>query len=270
MKPERYVSDPEDWILVDGLHEAVIDSATFQRAADKKAQRGPAPVKRSMTLKNAFSGITVCGKCGRVLVLRSHPTFPLMKCRNRACDNVGAGYAIFEARVIEALSVWLDGYTLEYRGGSTPSDDEAATLARSMLDRAEAELESLQKQLTRTHELLERDVYDVDTFLDRSRTLSAQIAEAKKGMEIAAALLHNAERSRESRKSLIPKVKKLLDIYAELPDAGEKNAMLEEVLDRIEYTRDKRTGPKGSQDNFEIMLYNYRKSGSRNPALSMV
>ncbi len=255
VKPERYVSDPENWILVDGLHEAIIAPEIFQQAADKIAWRGPSPIKRSVTLKNAFSGIAVCGKCGRALVLRPHPTFPMLKCMNRAYDNVGAGYSIFEARVIAELSIWLKNYTLEFRDGAAPSDDEAATFARSTLERAKAELASLQKQLTRTHEFLERDIYDVDTFLERSRALSAQIAEAKENVKTTTALLYNAERSRESRKSLIPKVEKLMDIYAELPDAAAKNALLKEVLERIEYRREKRTGPKGPKDNFEITLY---------------
>ncbi len=50
--------------MVDGLHEAIIDPDIFQQAADKIARRGPSPITRGGTLKNAFSGIAVCEKCG--------------------------------------------------------------------------------------------------------------------------------------------------------------------------------------------------------------
>jgi len=82
--------------------------------------------------------------------------------------------------------------------------------------------------------------------------LAGQIAAAKRDKEAAAVALANAERAAEGRKNLIPKVEKLLDVYAELPDAAAKNEMLKEILEKITYRRDKRTGPK---DDFQNTLY---------------
>lgn len=250
--PERYVSDPENWILADGLHEAIIDPATFQQAADKLAQRGPAPVHLNGELKNPFSGVAFCEKCGRTLALWTNSkNYAMLKCRNRFCDNVSTGYDIFEARLLEALSGWLDGYELEWSEGAG-GNDEFMELAGRAYAQAEKELESREKQLARAHELLELEVYDVDTFLDRSRVLAEQIAEAKRNKETAAAALSSAEQAAESRKDLIPKVKKLLEVYAELPNAAAKNEMLKGILEKVTYRREKRTGPK---DDFELTLY---------------
>lgn len=251
----RYVSADDTWLIMDGLHEAIIDPATFQQAADKLARRGPVPVQLAGTIKNPFAGIAVCEKCGRVLSLRTHPTYPMLKCPNRFCDNVGTGLAIFEERVIAALAQWLDGYRLEWSGEAAATEDDTATLARYALQQSEAELARLKKQLARTHDLLEQEIYDTETFLDRSRLLSAQIAEAKKGMETAAAALSDAERRAANRASIVPKVEKLLDVYWQLPDAEAKNKMLKGILEKITYRRDKRTGPKGPHDNFEIGLW---------------
>ncbi len=252
IKPERYVSEPENWILVDGIHEAIIDPATFQQAADKLARRGPAPVQFDGTLKNPFSGIAVCEKCGRALALWTNSKkYSMLKCRNRFCDNVSVSYELFEARVLEALAGWVSSYRVSWTEGADKGD-KTVELAKRAHAQAVKDLEGRERQLTRAQEMLERDVYDVDTFLDRSRALAEQIKAAKKSMEATAAALAAAERAAESRKSLIPKVEKLLEVYAELPDAAAKNEMLKGILEKITYRRDKRTGPK---DDFEITLY---------------
>lgn len=249
---ERYISDPENWILADGLHEAIIDPVTFQQAADKLAQRGPAPIHLNSELKNPFSGIAICEKCGRALSLWTNAKkYSMLKCRNRFCDNVSVSYEFFEARVVKALAIWAGGYTLDLTA-NTDKDGEAVEFAKRAHAQAVKNLENRKKQLTRAQEMLERDIYDVDTFLERSRALAEQIKAAKKSIEATAAALAVAERAAESRKNLIPKVEKLLEVYAELPDAAAKNEMLKGILEKITYRRDKRAGPK---DDFEITLY---------------
>ena len=252
IKPERYISEPDNWILVDGIHEAIIDPATFQQAVDKLARRGPAPVQFDGTLKNPFSGIAICAKCGRVLALWTNAKkYSMLKCRNRFCDNVSVSYELFEARVMEALRIWVGGYTLDL-SADTDKDGEAVELAKRTHAQAVKDLENRKKQLTRAQEMLEREVYTVDMFLDRSRTLAEQIKAAQKRIEATAAALAAAEQAAESRKNLVPKVEKLLEVYTELPDAAAKNEMLKGILEKIVYRRDKRTGPRG---DFEIILY---------------
>ena len=251
----RYVSPDETWIISDGLHEPIISEPTFEAAAEKLARHGPVPVPLAGTIKNPFSGIAICEKCGRTLSLRSHPTYPMLKCPNRFCDNVGTGLEVFEKAVLEGLSDWLDGYRLQWDSSDPTPDDEAEQLARLALRKTENELETLKKQLTRAHELLERDIYDVETFLDRSRAISAQITKANQDIEAARSALSDAERNAEHKKTLIPNVEKLLDVYRLLPDAEAKNAMLKQVLEKVTYRRDERTGKNRPHDNFQITLY---------------
>lgn len=58
-----------------------------------------------------------------------------------------------------------------------------------------------------------------------------------------------------SRKNIVPKVEKLLEVYAALPSAQAKNEMLKEVIERAEYVKLSRTGKKGPFDNFELVLF---------------
>lgn len=252
---ERYVSPEDEWIVVDGLHEPIVSTEVFEKAAEKLSRRGPAPVALFGELKNPFSGIAVCAKCGRTLSLRTHPTHPMLKCPNRFCDNVGTGTVIFEQRVLEALSGWLDEYRLEWTDDTAPSDAAAISVAEKTLRKSETDLETLEKQLARTHDLLEQGIYDTDTFLERSRVLTEKIESAKKSSAELSSALSEAKLRAANRKNIVPKVEKLLEVYAELPSAQAKNDLLKEVLEKITYQRDKPGTKKGPFDNFEIVLF---------------
>lgn len=251
----RYATPEDEWQVSDGLHEAIIDEATFNKATEKLSRRGPAPVALIGELKNQFSGVAVCAKCGRALTLRTHPTYPMLKCGNKFCDNVGTNIKIFEQRVLEALSGWLDEYRLEWSDDSSPSDAAAVSVAESSLRKSQTELETLEKQLARTHDLLEQGIYDTDTFLERSRVLTLKIEAAKKSSVELSSALSEAKLRASNRKNIVPKVEKLLEVYAELPSAQAKNEMLKEVLEKITYQRDKPGTKNGPFDNFEIVLF---------------
>ncbi len=118
-----------------------------------------------------------------------------------------------------------------------------------------AELETLHKQLDRTHDLLEQGVYDTDTFLVRSRSLTERIAAAEEDISTLTAEVQADKERAASRLNVIPKVEKLLEVYPVLPSAQAKNEMLKEVLEKVEYTKNERSGRNGPFDNFELVLY---------------
>lgn len=179
----------------------------------------------------------------------------MLFCPNRACDNVGSKYEIVEERLLQALSSWLDDYRLEW-SDKLPADEQAAiNLKYKSLQRANTELETLRKQLDRTHDLLEQGVYDTDTFLSRSRSLTARIESAEGDIENLSAELVEDERRAASRRNIVPKVEKLLEVYSELPSAQAKNEMLKDVLEKVEYTKLQRSGRNGPFDNFELVLF---------------
>lgn len=127
--------------------------------------------------------------------------------------------------------------------------------AEKAAKRAEAEVARLRGMVNRTHELLEQGVYDTDTFLERSRSLYAQVSAAE------AALLRSreavdAEKRREIHtRNIVPKVERLLDVYWTLPSAQAKNDLLREVLDKVVYYREKKSKKGGPYDEFELTLF---------------
>lgn len=252
---EYYKSPAEDIILVDGLHPAIVDEAVFQKAQELMKRSGPPPVPKNESVRNPLAGLIRCGRCGRSIVLRPNKSCGMLYCPNRACNNVGSKYDIVEERLLQALSDWLSSYRLEW-SDKPPAEEQAIIgLKHKSLRKAESELETLRKQLDRTHDLLEQGVYDTDTFLSRSRQLNERIASAAADIENLSAEVQEDERRAASRVNIIPDVEKLLDVYAVLPSAQAKNEMLKGVLEKVEYTKNERSGRNGPFDNFELVLF---------------
>lgn len=255
VRVERYIAPLEERVFVDGIHPPIIDEAVFLAAQEIFAQKGPPPVQSKNMVKNPLAGLLICGKCGRTMVLRRSGDRAGLYCPNRACDNVGSGYDIVEERLLQALDRWLGSYRLEWSDRLPEEEQSLIDLKEKSVRRAQDEIETLKKQLARTHDLLEQGVYDTDVFLERSRSLSARISAAQEAAEALAVDLAEEEARAASRRNIIPKVERLLDVYAALPSAQAKNEMLKEVIERAEYTRLSRERKNGMADKFELVLF---------------
>ncbi|MCD7891559.1 MAG: recombinase family protein [Ruminococcus sp.] len=252
---EYYKSPAEDVILVDGLHPAIVDEAVFQKAQELLQRSGSPPVPKKDTVRNPLAGILRCGKCGRNIVLRPNQRNDMLYCPNRVCHNVGSKYAIVEERLLQALSEWLSSYRLKWSDKPPAEEQAIIDLKHKSLRKAEAELETLRRQLDRTHDLLEQGVYDTDTFLSRSRSLNDRITAAVADIENLSAEVQEDEQRAACRMNIIPEVEKLLEVYPVLPSAQAKNEMLKGVLEKVEYTKNERSGKYGPFDNFELVLF---------------
>lgn len=232
-----------------------MDEAVFLAAQELISRKGPPPVQAANTVTNPLAGVLVCGKCGRSIVLRPNAYGGLLMCPNRACDNVGSKYDIVEERLLQALAQWLEDYRLEW-SDRPPSEEQALMeLKAKSIRKAQSEVETLQRQLERTHDLLEQGVYDTEMFLSRSRSITGRINAAQENIASLTSELAEEEARAASRRNIIPKVEKLLEVYAALPSAQAKNDMLKDVLEKVEYTKLHRSGRNGPFDNFELLLY---------------
>lgn len=245
----------EEQILVDGLHEPIVDKQLFDAACGRLLNRGgPAPVPRKHVLQDCLAGLVVCDVCGRKFSRTTNKKYVSYRCSSRNCSNISCKYDVLVTRVLDALSEWVSGYELSFQEDPGASSSASLKTKQAALRRAKQEAGTLAGQLSRTHDLLEQGIYDTDTFLDRSRELSSRISSNDAliaSLESDIALLRRQE---ADRRNLIPRAKKLLAVFDDLPSAKEKNDMLKEVLEKIVYRRE--VGGKGvPPDNFEIVLY---------------
>lgn len=267
VKIKYYTNSGDDLVLVDGLHPPIVDKETFDRAQEILAMGGHTPVPSALPLVNPLAGILFCGKCGRAITMFRAGGKYHLRCSNKACDNVSSKYSIVEERLLQALSDWLSEYRLEWGDGISDSDQQEIRLKKSVQQKVAAELDTLKKQLARTYDLLEQGIYDSNTFLERSRELSARIGEAEKRVEEASAQVDACEKRAANRKNIVPKIEKLLDLYHVLPDAKSKNEMLKSILDCVYYTKLSPSGRSGPFDNFDLEIVTKLPDSSEYPEL---
>jgi hypothetical protein len=245
----------DDCIIADGLHPPIIEKEIFEEAQTLIAQDPPPPVNAKSELKNPLAGLIICRSCGRKMTLkRGYGRLDYLVCTTRGCTNVAAPFHFVEERIMAALRLWLGDYRVTWEVVEK-SDETSVVLSRKALKKLEGDIATLIKQLGTTYDLLEQGVYSTDQFLDRSRSLSERIEQAKSERASLETELGIELIREESRRSIVPKVERLLEIYDELPTPSEKNALLKDVLDKAVYAKSLRGSRRGvSPDNFEIVL----------------
>jgi chromosome segregation ATPase len=158
------------------------------------------------------------------------------------------------------LREWLCDYKLDWGKSLAAQNKKKAYSKTSVklnaLTTLKSEITTLEKQLSKTYDLLEQEVYSTDEFLHRSREITDNIEKAKHkynqleksiGLEVA---------YEERRKAIVPQVERLLEVYYELPTVADKNALLKEVLEKTVYLKLVRGKAKtGTADCFELDLF---------------
>lgn len=246
----------DECIISKGLHEAIIPREQWDKAQELFAEQPPAPVGYKSAVKNPLSGLVVCAKCSRKMVMRkgsgNRPDY--LVCHARSCDMVSTPLHYVEERVLDILQDWAEEYRVEPKDFD-PSRSESEVIA-SALERKEKELDKLKAQLKKAHELVELEVYSVQEFTARAKELRANIAELEaersrlKGQRVIAEQRHRA------KIEFAPKVEELLRIYGKLDTAAEKNELLKQVLEKAVYNKAVSAKFKGQRaDNFDLVAY---------------
>lgn len=258
MIKERPRAKTEDWIVVDGLHEAIIDTETWELAQELYGKNKPNPVPRSKSVKNPLSGLIVCGVCGRKMVRRPYGNkYPdTIMCPVTSCNNISSQLSYVEKKLLESLEQWVNNYKIQlgidkkqYQSGI---QIEVMTKAIKSLD---DELLSLNKQMDSIHDLLEQGVYTTEKFLERSKIIGEKIATARHDRETILESLEMEHQKEEAKEIIIPKVERILELYYSKDDPAFKNSLLKEVVDKVVYRKTTNGRWHGRPDDFELILF---------------
>ena len=238
----KHIKDIDECRIYDGLHEPLIDEETYYRAQEirKELDVNP-PVKKDNELKNPFAGLLFCAKCNkriaRTVMSGSRDKEVRVKCVNhRNCHNSGCKFELLEEKALEALRVWLDGYTVKLNTIGYSKEIKEHKMEIEQLDK---ELVKLKSQLNKAFEFVEQGIYSLEVFKERREKLEGDIntlSEQKEKREQAVYLL---ESDSATQINLIPKTQKLLEDYENLT-VEERNNLLKEILVKIEYKKEGR------------------------------
>ena len=256
---ELVIHRPKDYdncMKIDALHKPIISEETFNLAQVILKGRGNAPVVSNKLLKNPLAGLVYCEKCGALMTRAASNTkmnYPVLKCPNRSCNNVSAPIFLIEQQVIVSLKQWIRDYTLPFK-----PNEEYSTLdvRKAAIANVEARIDTLKRQLLRTYDLLEQGIYTTDIFTARNKSLSHQILEAQNSLNDLRQQYEMEALREQSRREFLPAVQHIVEVYDQLEDAGAKNKLLKNVIERISYLKEERN-KKGDLNNinFELTLY---------------
>lgn len=240
-----------EWIVVDGKHEGIIDTDTFERAQVIMKSRTNVPAPNNKKITNPLAGLLRCGNCGSNIVLRPYTKRESRIICYKYCGMISAKFYLVEAALIESLEDLLREYQLnEGKLNKTKKAAVSSWIYEKAVQQLEKELQELEKQKGNLHDLLERGIYTVETFLERSTNLVQRTEEVKINLHKASEDL-NAERFRENaQNNIVPKLQKVLDAYHITKEPALKNRLLKTILEFAVYNR-----PEGSkEDEFTLKL----------------
>ncbi len=258
IKSRPLPTEKDDYILVKGLHEAIVDPEIYEKAQELAETRPVMPLGYKKEVKNPMAGLIICRKCGRKMTFRraTTPGKPdYLVCHNRACPQVSTPLHLVETALIKSIHNWISDYEYKWKTGNAQDADEKTNALITAKQTQEKELATLNKQLDTTYDLLEQGIYTARQFKERSATLQSRIDEATEKIKSLAEQINKAKNEADVIKVFIPKVKTMLEGYDALT-VPQKNILLKEIVEKAIYDKAKSGAFKGvSADDFELELF---------------
>jgi hypothetical protein len=237
----------EDIVYADGKHEPIVSKEIFDRAAQKMKLKESPSLKQRVDLRNPLSGILKCGYCGRTMtrnVVSRNKVF--IRCVQH-CDNNGTRLERVESEVIKHMQEWMESHKIKLK----IKKEITFEVEKKAVQLAIKECNELKRQKDNLHDLLERGVYSIEMYLERSKQLADRIAEKETITSVMQQEIERKEEEQKTRKEFIPALINVMNLYHKAKTVEQKNKLLKSVLHKAVYTKenDKKNG------FFEIALY---------------
>jgi DNA invertase Pin-like site-specific DNA recombinase len=248
----------DEYVLVAGQHSPIIEETTFREAQNILSSRKTPSLPVSKLLKNPLSGLIYCSKCGSLmtrLAAQKKTPYDTLKCPNSYCNNISSPMYLVENTVIQELAGWINDFKFTWSDKQSGFDNSIQN-KQSIMDNAVSQINKLGEQLQKTYEFLEQGIYSVEIFTERRMRITERIRDLEKTASSLQSEIHSLKEHYCQNNRLLPKVDHLLSVYNDLENAADKNELLKEVVERIEYTKDS-PNKKGYRDigNFSINIY---------------
>lgn len=177
----------EDWIRVEGTHEAIIDPETFQKAQDLFSRNIRKPPGSNEVL--LFSGLVRCGHCGRMMTKKtnrhSYGTYHYYRCttHNKMDPTKCTGQTIRIDRLEKAVLVFLQtmvAASVEYEEllerirHSTQRKNESSALQKA-LEHQRSEREKLHRMMVDLYPDWKNGILSQEEYLSLKADIQAKL-----------------------------------------------------------------------------------------------
>lgn len=244
----------ENWTIKENAHDPLVSTELFEAANLAHSGRWRPSTNVSKGLKNPLAGILKCEVCGFAMLYQPRPTRPndVIRCVQPGCKGVQKGSSInlVEQRVIEGLAELAKSIKIQAEEHAV-SDNTEAPYKKMLITKKEQEVAELDSQKSRLHDLLERGVYDIDTFIERQKNLTDRINSVQKEILSVTLELQKEEVLKQNVTQILPALQNILTSY-HISDVETRNKLLKDVLTKATYLRKKEWA---KQDQFVIQIY---------------
>lgn len=220
-------------IIVDGLHDAIIDDETWNKAlARRKINFRSKPVS---DIKNSLSGLIKCKICGRNMVRRPYNSgrVETLMCPLPGCQNVASDLNVVEKKLLTELEKIVCSFESNYMGETEQNNHVNYDV---IIQNIEHNITTINKQLDKVYNLFENGLYDQEEFSKRRNDLKEDIK--IKELYIKELRIKQDEENKRDYSSKIPVIRNILSIYDDL-DIKMKNELLKGIIDRVYYYKQK-------------------------------
>lgn len=239
----------EEWLVVEGKHAAIISPEVYEKAISIMKTYRKSPFKPNSEVINPLAGIVICGVCGAKMVYRPYSkagVLPHIICRQK-CGNKSSKFIYIEKVILDGLENLLKGLKLKQDSSSESEYTDSKYDFR--LKALERQLEETQRQKKNAYDLLEKEVYTVEVFAERLKTLDERTQSIKDSIE-ELHIRHADADSLKAAKNNIKTVESVLEAYTHA-SPSEKNLLLKTIVEKAVYLKEK----NAREDDFTIKLY---------------
>ena len=224
----RIKQKPEDMIIVEGKHQAIIDHEIFVAAQERMAGRAYLAPRTRRKLSNPFAGLLKCSCCGYAMTYKSRKGYEAFQCKQYC--NKSLNYR----DLVNAVKVSLQTQHLpELEAKKKNGDGESAVLQQQLITKLEKQMADFKTQELKQYDLLETGIYTDTVFLERNAAL-------KEKMALCSSQLTEAKKNLPKAIDYAEKIVALKDALATMDDDSatieQKNRLLKAIIKKIEYT----------------------------------
>lgn len=262
LKNKLIRSKKDDYLLVKGRHEPIINETDFERAQQILKNSSEKYVKEDKELLNPLAGILRCAKCDLVMARRvpngtyrrkdgkiyTYPVNPIVSCSNKkSCGTVTHALHEIEDELLKELKIWLKEnkkIVKDYKRNS----DSLINMVVNNIEIIDRKIEKENNKLDRIMSFLEDGTYTKEIFIQRSTPIKNNLALLKSNKKDITE--KNEHIKVEKIKTLIPKIEECLNIYPKL-NVKQKNKMLHLVLEKAVYSKTK----SRKESDLKLVIY---------------
>jgi DNA invertase Pin-like site-specific DNA recombinase len=227
--------------LYSGKHEPIISENIFNAVRLKKEKNPAAQLHPDCSLKNYYHGVIYCGICGSQMRRRyaAKYGYEILFCPNKECHGKTSGTAF--SAVDEAVMTAFRFRTAQLEEFLHDNPKRKNKYHPDLKKALVCELEKVQNQQSRLYDFLERGIYNVDTFNERSHILADKISSMEAEL---AAFEQRYGKAQPLSETYTAHLQYVLDNFSDAsPEV--KNAMLKSLIHRVYYFKPhKKSGHK--------------------------